>query len=89
VRIKGDERILGDTDFVKAVLKEADKRLERRYRLKAEGFDLEQVRTVCSAIGPQRDRNEHDGFCQALKSYPAGSQHCSAAGGKVRPRKSI
>jgi hypothetical protein len=24
-------------------LKEADKRLERRYRLKAEGFDLEQV----------------------------------------------
>ncbi|MEJ2730973.1 MAG: transposase [Deltaproteobacteria bacterium] len=43
VRVKGDERILGDSDFVEAVLKEADEQLERRYRLKAEGFDLEQV----------------------------------------------
>jgi len=43
VRVKGDERILGDSDFVEAVLKEADEQLERRYRLKAEGFDLDQV----------------------------------------------
>jgi REP element-mobilizing transposase RayT len=43
VRVKGDERILGDTDFVEAVLKEADEQLERRYRLKAEGFGLERV----------------------------------------------
>ena len=42
-RIKGDERILGDSDFVEAVLREADEQLERRYRLKAEGFGLEQV----------------------------------------------
>ena len=42
-RIKGDERILGDTDFVESVLKEADEHLERRCRLKAEGFDLDQV----------------------------------------------
>ena len=41
--IKGDERILGDSDFVEAVLREADEQLERRYRLKAEGFDLDQV----------------------------------------------
>jgi REP element-mobilizing transposase RayT len=43
VRFKGDERILGDSDFVEAVLKEADEQLDRLYRLKLEGFDLEQV----------------------------------------------
>jgi hypothetical protein len=43
VRLKGDERILGDSDFVEAVLKAADEQLERRYRLKAEGYGLEQV----------------------------------------------
>jgi putative transposase len=43
LRVKGDERILGDSDFVEAVLKEADEQLELRYRLKAEGFDLDRV----------------------------------------------
>jgi len=43
VRIKGDERILGDSEFVEAVLKEADEHLQRRYRLEAEGYDLDQV----------------------------------------------
>jgi hypothetical protein len=43
LRLKGDERILGDSDFVEAVLKAAGEQLERRYRLKAEGFNLEQV----------------------------------------------
>ncbi|MBW2436498.1 MAG: transposase [Deltaproteobacteria bacterium] len=43
VRVKGDERILGDTDFVESVLKEADEQLERRYRLQAEGFNLDRV----------------------------------------------
>ena len=32
---KGDERILGDGDFVEAVLSEADEAYERKYRLKA------------------------------------------------------
>ena len=50
VRVKGDERILGDSDFVEAVLKEADEQLERRYRLKAEGFDLEQVAERVAAV---------------------------------------
>ncbi len=43
VRVKGDERILGDSDFVESVLKEANEQLERRYRLEAGGFDLDQV----------------------------------------------
>ncbi len=50
VRIKGDERILGDSDFVEAVLKEANEQLDRRYRLKAEGFDLEQVAQRVAAV---------------------------------------
>jgi len=50
VRVKGDERILGDSDFVEAVLKEADEQLERRYRLKAEGFSLEQVAERVAAV---------------------------------------
>ena len=43
VRIKGDERTLGDSDFVETVLREADEQLERRYQLQTRGFDLEQV----------------------------------------------
>jgi len=43
VRIKGDERILGDSDFVETVLREADEQLVRRYQLQTRGFGLEQV----------------------------------------------
>ena len=43
VRIKGDERILGDSDFVEAVLRDANEQLTRRYQLQTKGFDLEQV----------------------------------------------
>ncbi len=41
--LKGDERILGDSDFVAAVLEAQHESLERRYRLKAKGFDIEKV----------------------------------------------
>jgi putative transposase len=41
--LKGDERILGDSDFVEAVLKAQNESLERRYRLHAKGFDIEKV----------------------------------------------
>ena len=39
-RMKGDERILGDGDFVESVLKTAQENLEDRYRLAAEGHDF-------------------------------------------------
>jgi len=39
-RIKGDERILGDGQFVESALKEARENLERKYRLQAEGCDF-------------------------------------------------
>ena len=42
-RIKGDERILGDSDFVMEVLAEADERYDRRYRLKSLGYNISRV----------------------------------------------
>ena len=42
-RVKSDERILGDNDFVEAVLQKANEALENRYKLKAEGYDLNRV----------------------------------------------
>ncbi len=43
VHLKGDERILGDSDFVEAVLEAQNEKLERRYRLEAKGFDIEKA----------------------------------------------
>jgi len=40
---KGDERILGDGQFVENALAQAEENLERKYHLKAKGFDLEKV----------------------------------------------
>jgi len=42
-RGKGDERILGDSEFVRDTLKESSERFERRYELKARGYDLEAL----------------------------------------------
>lgn len=43
VHLKGDERILGDSDFVKKVLAATNESFERRYQLKAKGYDLDRV----------------------------------------------
>ena len=43
VRLKGDERILGESDFVLDVLKASEEEMERRYRLKAVGYNLERL----------------------------------------------
>jgi putative transposase len=40
---KGDERILGDGDFVQSVLAEAKETYERKYRLAAKGLGLDEV----------------------------------------------
>jgi len=42
-RSKGDERILGDSDFVMEVLAQADEHYDRRYRLKSLGYDISRV----------------------------------------------
>jgi putative transposase len=40
---KGDERMLGDGDFVNKVLSQAEEHLEERYRLQAEGYDIDKL----------------------------------------------
>lgn len=49
---QADERMLGDGDFVSRTLKEADERLNRKYRLKKEGWDIDKVtEKVCDLLG--------------------------------------
>jgi putative transposase len=43
VHIKGDERILGDSDFVASVLEEQNERLERRYRIQRQGYGFDKI----------------------------------------------
>ena len=42
-RVKGDERILGDSDFVSSILAEANEKLDRHYELKSQGYDLTKL----------------------------------------------
>ena len=43
IRVKGDERILGDGDFVKQILESAEEALAMRYDLEARGYDFNRV----------------------------------------------
>lgn len=49
-RVKGDERILGDSEFVTALLSEANERFERGYKLKGLGYDLKKISRMVSEI---------------------------------------
>ncbi|MEJ2726813.1 MAG: transposase [Deltaproteobacteria bacterium] len=42
-RLKGDERILGESQFVLDTLRESSERFERRYELKGRGYDLDAL----------------------------------------------
>jgi len=42
-RIKSDERILGDSEFVMQVLAEADETFDRRYKLKSQGYSVKSL----------------------------------------------
>ncbi len=41
--IKGDERILGDSAFVLQSIEMANEQMERKYRIRAQGYDLEKI----------------------------------------------
>lgn len=47
---KSDERILGDSDFVKIVLAKADEQMERKYALQAAGLDLDGLAKIVAGI---------------------------------------
>ena len=51
-RMKGDERILGDGDFVMEILSEANERMDRRYELKSLGYDLNKLEQRVLEIYP-------------------------------------
>jgi len=50
IRVKGDERILGDSDFVENVLKSANEALEEKYELKSKGYNFEHVKTRVAEV---------------------------------------
>jgi chromosomal replication initiation ATPase DnaA len=57
IHIKGDERILGDSDFVEKVLSQASEQMEQRYRLKAEGWTLTKItERVAEIFGIEKDQ---------------------------------
>ena len=47
---KNDERILGDSNFVEQVMSSADEAMERKYKLSAEGVDLDSLTNRVSKI---------------------------------------
>jgi hypothetical protein len=57
VHFKSDERVLGDSDFVEEVLGSASETMERRYRLRAEGYTFDRIARIVEEIFdiPERD----------------------------------
>ena len=66
-RIKSDQRILGESDFVMDILSESEENFSRKYRLKSRGLNFEKVaervsllfdleKDYITARGRQRDR---------------------------------
>jgi putative transposase len=54
-RIKGDERILGDSDFIKEVLEKNQQQLERRYHYHSMGYDFDWlVSRVATLLGIEK-----------------------------------
>jgi hypothetical protein len=43
IHLKGDERILGDSDFVLKVLHEQNERMDKRFRMRKQGYDIEKI----------------------------------------------
>ena len=56
-RLKGDERILGDSSFVSEVLKSSAEQLKHSHRLKVKGYDLRKLGLrVASLFGVEPER---------------------------------
>jgi hypothetical protein len=55
-RSKGDERILGDGDFVENVLRQCQERMERKYLMKNKGHDFKWLTgKVAAALGIEKE----------------------------------
>lgn len=72
MRMKGDERILGDGRFVTQVMRESEKAFGKRMRLKQEGYDLRRVaQKVNELVGvdPLRVRGKNRQAVQARRVF--------------------
>ena len=74
-RVKGDERILGDSGFVMDVLKASEEEMERRYRLKASGVNLERIAQQVAGIF-EIEAEELWGLGKHARIVPARSVFC-------------
>ncbi len=80
---KGDERILGDGDFVEEVLAHAQEALQDKYSLQAKGFDFEKVlQRVGEVLGMSRE--EVLGAGKSRRTVCARSLLCCWAAGELR-----
>jgi REP element-mobilizing transposase RayT len=74
-KIKGDERLLGNGDFVEAVLQASNEKLEQRARLRAMGYDFEQlVERVAELFGMPLQEVLREG--KYARTVPARSVLC-------------
>ena len=65
-RIKSDERIPGDSEFVMQVLAEADETFDRRYKLKSQGYDIARIeQKVVDLFGIKKDE-----LCSGSRKKP-------------------
>ncbi len=78
---KGDERILGDDDFVEQVLEDAQENLKRKYYLKAQGYELKDVvKRVADLLGMEQEEVMASGkhrrtvYARSLLCYWATSE---------------
>jgi hypothetical protein len=71
-KIKGDENILGDGDFVERVLGASNERLERRATLKAMGYDFERLAERVAELFEMPPRPEDQGVVLMADGGQAG-----------------
>jgi len=65
---KGDERILGDGQFVKQVLEKAEERLKEKYRLTAKGYNLDKLVKRVAEITQLTPNQITDGIREARRT---------------------
>ncbi len=82
IRVKGDERILGDSDFVEKVLKSAQESLEEKYGLKNRGYDFDKAVERVSEL-MDMDVSQVLAFDKAPKTVQARALLCFFAHRKL------
>ena len=75
LRLKGQDRLKGDSDFVTSVLAEANEKLERFHEIKSRGYTIEKVKQrVREIFGVEKDMTYSKG--RRRIQVPAGIMLC-------------